>query len=363
LAISAFLAVGLVLWGKRRWHLLVLGVAWWVIFLGPVLNLQALSDNPLHYDNRLLYLSMMGFAIVVGVLGVGFLDELRSERRQRAGWVVVGVILLGIIPITWIQLQPWVAASNQTRSVVEEMRSLLPSVPKAWIDINVAHLPRDYEGAYVFRNGLDTSMIGFDNQLTRIHPVKAPEPQSLPAPLRGTNGRFDLDFSFRPATELYYMSTLSGVTSPIEPPANATRLWDFRTCGAGLPRSLGSSNAFTQCSGTDIVVSATTGDPAILLPGLNIDLTNKNWVRLGVSALYPGVNSPRLAQWFWQADGSNGWSEDKSRTYFLDTTQSSIVYWTYLRVADLGKRLDALRFDPVNDKEDAHIAWISLDVK
>ena len=130
-----------------------------------------------------------------------------------------------------------------------------------------------------------------------------------------------------------------------------------------MPDGWQAVHATTQCSGTYLAFRANTIDPTLLLPGLDIDLTGKSWLRLGVSARYPTVSDSKLGEWFWQADRSASWTQDKSRIYYLDTTKSWRVYWTYIRVQDLGTNLAALRFDPVNDQLNTQLGWITIDVK
>ena len=359
--VSGLLLVGLTLWGKRRWPLLVLALLWWLAFVAPVLNLlPATVNNPALENNRVLYLSLMGFSIAVATLVVGLLEE---PWARRIGKPALALALLLALPITWIQLQPWVAASNQTRHIVDEMHALIAPLPKSWIDLNAAHLPGDYQGAYVFRNGLDTAMIGFQGQLARVFPSARPDPEHLPAPFTNSNGRYDLDFGFDPQSKLFYISSLAGITGPSDPPQDAARLWDFRQCNDDMPDGWHPNNVTTECQTTVLAVLPTTTDPSLLFTGLDVDLTGKRWVRLGVSVRYPTLNDARVAEWFWQADNDTTWSADKSRRFFLDTTGSQRVYWTYLRASDIGSRLTALRFDPVNDNLNAQLAWISLDVK
>jgi hypothetical protein len=243
------------------------------------------------------------------------------------------------------------------------MAGLIAPQSESWIDINALGLPDDYKGAYVFRNGLDTAMIGFANQLTRVNRVDKLDPQGLTSPFVATNGRYNLGLTFVPNSRLYQIRSLSGVTDATDPPQNSTRLWDFRQCNTAMPNGWQAVNANTQCSGTYLAFRASTNDPGLLLPTLNVDLTGKSWLRLGVSARYPTVSDAKLGEWFWQANGSAAWTQDKSRIYFLDTTKSWRTYWTYIRAQDLGTTLAALRLDPVNDQLNTQLGWISLDAK
>ncbi len=373
LLISGVLLLGLAAWGRRWWSLYLLAMVWWLGFILPVLNLISPSGNPANENNRIFYLSMMGFAIALAIPIAAFLQDLGKRPQhnpqsairnpQSLGWAVVGLALLAAVPVTWIQLQPWVAASNQTHRLVDEMSGLIAPQSRAWIDINALSLPDTYEGAYVFRNDLDAAMIGFDNQLTRVNRVSKLDPEGLASPLVATSGRYNLGLTFNTNTRLYYVGSLSGITEAADPPQNSARLWDFRQCNSAMPDGWQAVHATTQCSGTYLAFRASTIDPSLVLPKLDIDLTGKSWLRLGVSARYPTVSDSRLGEWFWQADSGNSWTQDKSRLYYLDTTKSWRVYWTYIRVQDLGTNLAALRFDPVNDQLNTQLGWITIDVK
>jgi len=364
-AISSLLVVGLVLWGRARWPLYLLAFVWWLAFLVPVLNIIVTSGNPAHGNNREYYLSMMGFAIALAIPVAGFLQGVSrrfGRRGVQAGWGIAFVVMLAIVPITWIQLQPLLDASTQTHSIVGEMSNLIAPI-RSWLDINVKNLPNDYYGAYMFRNGLDSAMIGLDNQLTRINSVDQLDPQQLPQPFGKDGGRYNLEFAFDPNTRFNYISALSGVTEDGAPPAEATHVWDFRQCSGGMPGGWQANSASAQCAGSYLDIRASTNDSNLLLPDLNLDLTGKSWVRLGVSARYPTLDTPKLGEWFWQADGNGAWLQSNSRSYFLDTTQSWRTYWTFINVQDLGSHLTALRFDPVNDRLNTQLAWISVDAK
>jgi hypothetical protein len=366
LLISGLLLLGLAAWGRKWWSLYLLALVWWLGFILPVLNLISPSVNPTNENNRIFYLSMMGFSIALAIPIAAFLQELghRPKRNpQFVAWVVVGLALLAAVPVTWTQLQPWVVASDQTHHLVGELSDLIAPQSRAWIDINALSLPDDYKGAYAFRNGLDTAMIGFDNQLTRVNRVSKLDPESLANPLVAIGGRYNLGLTFNTNTRLYYVGSLAGVTDATDPPQNSDRLWDFRQCNSTLPTGWEAVHATTQCTGTYLAFRANTVDPNLLLPKLDIDLTGKSWLRLGVSARYPTVSDSKLGEWFWQADRSTSWTEDKSRIYYLDTTKSWRVYWTYIRVQDLGTNLAALRFDPVNDQLNTQLEWISIDLK
>lgn len=376
LLISAALLVGVIAWGKRRWPLLVLGAAWWLIFLAPALNLVIITGNDAQIGNRILYLSMAGFAIAVASIAVGLLDWIgeRAGRADKTGrvrllsWAVVGATLLAAIPITWIQLQPWVQASKQTRYTVNELDDLLAPRSVGWIDLNVTNLPRQYKGAYVFWNGLNSAMYDFHNQSARLQQPEKLDQTALAKPFGDTDGIYNLDFGFNQDDSLFHINEIAGVTTATEPPTGPGKLWDFRQCTSNEAGTANTANdqgwqlvnTATECRPGYTAFISRTSDGYMLSPRLDIDLSHTRWLRLGVSARYPTVKGGELGEWFWSADDSTTWIQKKSYHYLLDATQSQRVYWTYIKVEDIGKRLDRVRFDPVNDKLNVQIEWISL---
>ncbi len=350
---------GLILWGRRRWPLLLLSLAWWLIFLIPALNLVVLGDNPANIQNRFYYLSFIGFCLAMASL-ISVPLEWPRFPLQRAAWAAITIAILAIIPATWKQLEPWLQASQQTHQVVDELTAMLPPRNDGWIEINARNLPRDYQGAYVFWNGLDTAVQVFHRQHVHLKTTSALDHQALATPLAGETGRWNLDFSFDQSSRLYHINSLSGVTGITGPPVEpGTLLWDFRTCEKGIPPGMQINNASTRCAQDRIVVLPTSSDPAIIFPGLDMDLTGVRWLRLAVSARYAAFDAPHMGQWYWAGDNQS-WSEEDSAGYYLDSGQQRRVYWTYVRAADIGARLTDLRFDPVNDYADAQISWLAL---
>lgn len=359
LLIMAVFVVGLLLWGRKRWPLLLLSVAWWALFIGPVLNLIPIKGTPTLEGNRILYLSMIGFYIALASLVIGFLDG--QGVKGRVGRVAVGLALLAAIPLVWVQLQPWTDASRQTRHIVNEVGSIIPQQPPGWTEINAKVLPDVYEGAYVLRNGLETAMLQFNNRPTRVNKVDRFRENDLLSKVEDTTGRYNIGFDFNPASKLFYVNDIQGVSLPGDPPESPTRLWDFRQCSANAPVGWEPVNTLSECTGTRQRLTANNNDPSIILPGLNIPLAGTSWVRLGVSVRYPALTTEgQIAEWFWKSDGKSEWSEDQRQGYQLATTGDTLTYWTYIRTADIGSNLDSLRFDPVNAQTDTELAWISI---
>jgi hypothetical protein len=310
--------------------------------------------------NRILYLSMGGLCLAAGSLAGAF-AETRAGRRVLPA--AVGLALAALVPITWIQLQPWTVASRQTHHLVYEAGRTLPPLTNRWITFNAAGLPREWKGAYTFWNGFDSAMMRFYDILPRMNYLNAASdlrPEDVARTAEGTNGTYNMAFALDPATDLYHISGLAGMTSLTEPPQGADRVWDFRGC-SGTPAGWTPVNAATECTQQGLAFRPRTDDGHMELSGLDIGLEGVRWVRVAAALQYPTISEEgMLGEWFWNAEGQSGWTEERSQGFNVAATQEWRVYWTYLLAPGMGSRLDALRFDPLNDAQNTRIGWIAV---
>jgi hypothetical protein len=359
--VSGALFVGVVAWGRRRWPLLLMAAVWWFIFLLPALNLLDLSSiqSSKNFGNRIYYLSMIGFSIAVAAVLSGFLHLSRAQRT--AAGAALGFALLACVPITWIQLQPWHQTSVQTRYLVEQTGKLTVPIGPRSVTWYTNHLPTEYRGAYVFWNGFDTAMFVFNNQLSQVRQVSDLREVDLTTPFTNTIGAYNVDFAFNEADDLFHIAYLQGLTAPVEPPSGPGRVWDFRNCSGDTATRLPVINATAACGPEYLAFRPTGDDAAIILPNMDLDLTGSDWLRIAVSVRYPDRTDGAQGQLYWNADEQSTLSEDRSRTFLLDTTREHRVYWTYLPTAAVGEHLTTLRFDPANVKTNAQISWIAVN--
>ena len=357
---TVLLLAGLVMYGRQRWPLLLLGAAWWVVFVAPAINLVARAPGEANMTNRVLYLSMGGFCLAAGSLA-GAVAETRAGRRVLPA--AVGLALAALVPITWIQLQPWTVASRQTQHLVDEAGRTLPPLTNRWITFNVADLPREWNGAYTFWNGFDAAMMRFYDILPRMNFVDAASdlrPEEVARTAEGTNGTYNMAFELDPATNLYHFSSLAGMTSLTEPPPGANHAWDFRGC-SGTPAGWTPVNAATECTEQGLAFRPRTDDGYMEFSGLDVGLEGVRWVRVAAALQYPTVaEEGMLGEWFWNAEGQSGWTAERSQGFNVAATQEWRVYWTYLPAPGMGSRLDAMRFDPLNDAQNTRIGWIAV---
>lgn len=369
LVASGFLLVGLTVWGRRVWPMLLFCAAWTLVFLVPVLNLVS-GDNPERAGERILYIGSMGLCAAVATLLSQFIAAPTTRQVRVALWSLVVVVLLAAVPVTWLQLEPWVQSSNQTRHIMAEMGRLVPHLKGRLINFQVANLPLQYEGSYVFLNGFDGAMFLFNDQPSGLNPVQRLDPSQLGEPLGNAAGTFNLGFAFEPKNRLYEVHQLAGVTEAVAPPTSSLRIWDFTKCTPERVADWQAENATFNCApaesqtspGAYAVLEPSSPDPKLLSQGLDIDLSSARWLRLAVNAQLPSKSGLRLGEWFWRADAAPSWTQEQSKSFALDSTGSWRTYWTYIPASDLGRTLNSLRLDPVNDLLPVNIRWIAVDV-
>jgi hypothetical protein len=368
LVLTAGLVVGLVLWGRRRWPVLLLGAVWMLVFLLPVLNLVPFPPPTDLTGNRVLYFSTIGFCVVLAVLLTGPLDV---PGRAWLGALPAGVLVLALVPMTWRQLDPWVQASHQTQAVVAEMDRLLVPLAGRRVEFDVQDLPRLYQGSYVFWNGFDYALGLFAHQGGQIAVQEVPrlDPRHTTSLAVGTTGAYNLSFAFDPGSRLYRVSQLHGITVAVPPPEGSDYVWSYTGCGANVSTSWQAHDATLACvpnAPTPPLPGAgyarftpVTADGQLALPDLHLDLSRARWLRLGVSARLPDKQPGRLGDWFWGTATEVAWSEDRHETFTLDASGAWRTYWTYIPVNRLGTQVSGLRFDPVNARFPVDLAWIA----
>ncbi|HKP51671.1 MAG TPA: hypothetical protein VJ183_03365 [Chloroflexia bacterium] len=365
---TLFLLVGLVLWGRKHWPLLVLALAWLSIFLAPALNL--IDAQPENFNNRLLYFSLMGFCIGLAVL----LSSLLSEpvvRRFR--WPLLAAILLFALPFCWLQLQPWVATSRQTQHIVREIGELIVPIPGQKVVFNTTDLPKSHNGSVVFWNGFERAMETFNKQPAKLRQVPHLDEEQLAQPLTAAAGIYNLDFSFNPQDELYYVGRLAGVTLPGQPPTGK-QTWNYMNCTDLMLLLWRPAGATFRCAPTPespppggssyaVYEPAPGNDAHIVPPELRLDLSGARWLRLAVCIRLPTGEQGQAGRWRWRADNEQEeWKGESKYTFSLLPSEEWAIYWTYVPVGEVGKELHSLRLDTIEEPVRLDIAWISVDV-
>jgi hypothetical protein len=213
-----------------------------------------------------------------------------------------------------------------------------------------------------------------------VEKVRELDPEELTAPFVDRAGVYNLAFTLDPRDQLFYTDELTGVTVAGTAPIGSSKLWDYTKCD-GRSSGWQPKEAIFRCAsnpqappvpGTSYAsFNPASVDGNLLMPDLRVDLSEAAsdagaWVRLGVCARLPAKQKGRLGEWFWgtppPASGyPPGWSQERSHAFPLDSTGEWRNYWTYLPAGRVGKQLEGLRFDPVNDRLPVDIQWVSLD--
>ena len=347
-------------WGKQRKRILLLALAWGLIFLIPALNLVALGNNSANITNRVYYLVMVGWCLGLGsVLSVPL--EEWPARQRRWAWGVVVVVLLLFIPITWRQLEPWTQASRQTKHIVEEIDAMLPPANNNWIDIYSHDTPQNYKGAYVFLNGLESSVLVFHKQHVHLSQVDSLSSAELVKPLHNITGRWNLDFGFKGDSNLFEIDGLSGFTQDSDAlkVAPGGKVLDFNGCDQTPATSGGAVIDLTNWRCDQGLTPLAGGDGELDLSGLKMDLAGAGWVRLAVSSSYPAAEADSVGEWFW-ASGAEGFADEREAHFQLHASSEQYVYWTYVPADKIGTTIDSLRFKVTNGGVGLRIKWISV---
>ena len=342
----------------------MLALAWWLVFLLPAINLVTI-DNPEAAGTRLFYLSLMGFCIALAAM-------LTKALEAATAWPAVRVafagLLLGIIPVTWLQLESWVRGSLQAEHIVSEMGRLVEPLPRRWVQFNVQGLPSDFKGSYVFMNGFDEAMDLFNHQIARVERVSELAPARLAEPFAGIAGMYNLAFTFDARDQLYHVSELSGVTSPtagLANPPQGGQVWDFRDCAPNVIGKWQVAQAQPACEqGRGLTLSQSTEDAQMVVTGLSLGAMSEgeSWIRLRVSVQYPPAPQPEpyISEWYWKGGGEE-LSEERHKNMIIKQDGQPYVYWMFVPAKDVSNGIETLRFDPVNGKVDAMVQWIALD--
>ena len=362
LLVTVGFLLGLVVYGRRIKALLMLSLAWWLVFLIPALNLVKI-DNPEAAATRIFYLSLMGFCIALAALLTKAIEAARSWQATRVA--LVGVILC-ILPVSWLQLDPWVRSSRQAEHIVAEMGRLVEPLPRRWVQFNVRDLPLDFKGSYVFLNGFDEAMDLFNNQISKVERASELDPARLAEPFAGVAGMYNLAFAFNAKDQLYHVSELSGVTNPIDGSPQGSKVWDFRGCAPEVIGKWQVAQAQPVCEPDQgLTLRQSTSDARMVVTGLSLGAMSKEeqWVRLRVSVQYPLAPQPEpfISQWYWKGAGEE-LSEERHRNMVTKQDGQPYVYWMFIPAKDVGSGIEALRFDPVNGKVDATVQWIAIDI-
>jgi hypothetical protein len=363
------LLVGLTLYGRRWWRLLVVATAWILLALVPVLNLPIKADDL--QQNRLLYLASVGYCSLAAALMYSALVA-AGKWRKPAG-VLLGFVALLAIVACWVQLRPWHIATVQANELNQELLQVIPPPATPRSGVMIWHLetpPRDYKGAYLLDLAIGAARHVLDWR--HVPGVKSTESATEVPLFKDPFDSFAIRFAYHEDETRFHVDYVAGITTAGPPPSpqeagSGLIVWDFRDCAPGVASAWEVREARGSCEPgpTDgIILRENKGDAQLIGPPVDIhpSASGARFVRLRVSVRYPVrvADAPFMGRWYWKGPGED-WS--KERRQRLDIREDSVphVYWTFLPASDAGEAIYGLRFDPSNGS-DAAIQWIAADL-
>jgi hypothetical protein len=370
--VSLALLVGMAVWGRAQARLLLLAGAWVVITLAPALNSPFLVNRDDLQNNRYLYLPAAGYCVGVAALMYTGVVWARRWRPMLVGSVAL-VILAGA-GLSWVQLQPWVQSGMQAREITRSLLSLIPPQPRqngmVWY---VENLPYTYKGAYMLYIGLGLARVLTYGGGDYPNILRLPEGDvetAAEAPLADeSRDAFAFRLAYDVSDDLYHVDYISGVTKGDTPPATSDggsglKVWDFRDCAQATINAWTAFQATAKCTrGSGLLIEPEGSDPQLYGSNLDIPIPTGTYVRLRAAVSYPLADrsSSLRSEWLWHAQ-ENDFAPERVRIARIKRDGKHNVYWTFLRADEVGEKLSQLRFDPVDAKVSATIAWLAVDV-
>jgi hypothetical protein len=231
---AGVLLVGVLVGAQRR--LFAFGLGWLALTLIPVLNLL-----PIPYDlqnTRLLYPAVVGYAVLIAAAAAGLIHLVaRRWTPLLVGTLACSLTLAASITIH-LHIQPWLVATKATEDLFAQIDEALPPARSGTI-LQYSGLPDNYEGAYIYRLGLDAAFIVRREQLY----IHWPEYGHVPIPYQALG--LDRDF-FQVSVQntdqqSWQVSQLRGVSFPAELPPFPQSHWMYAMGGEAAVRRLSAS--------------------------------------------------------------------------------------------------------------------------
>jgi hypothetical protein len=355
LGMAALLVVGLMAGYNQR--LIVLALAWLVITLLPALNLLPVADDL--EGSRFLYLPAVGFCIGL----VALIDAVARRFVVRASWRATGAatVLLSALffGLLRTQIQPWLVAGQAATDMLQEIHRLIPSFAPG-SKLQVLGLPDKYNGAFIFRNGLDLAFL----EQYGSHPAVEQVAQLVPLAYgRSDKDVFQVAFAFDPAVERWRIVQARGVTSigAQKPPASVLDTsWDFNGC-AGTGGWIAHRAEITCTPGAGSTMLPMSKDAYLESPQL--DLETAGWIEVSVDMARSRQATPdATAQLFWRTQAAPGWKEERSLSINLPPDDRILRYHFFVPPDASGQPVNQLRLDPVNTTDAIVIKQLAIRV-
>jgi hypothetical protein len=341
LGMAALLVAGLM--AGRHQRLIVLALAWLLITLLPAINILPVADDL--EGSRFLYLPAVGFCMGL----VALIDAVARRFAMRTPWRATGaaIVLLSALffGLLQAQIQPWLVAGRVATDTLQELHQLIPSFAPG-SRLQTLGLPDKYNGALIFRNGLDLAFLQRYGSHFTVEPVALLTPFAYE---RNDKDIFQVAFAFDPATASWQIVQARGVTAAsgqTSPTPAGEISWGFDNCAAiatWKPRR--AEVACAQGGGAEI--RPTNEDGYLESPALG--LKQGGWIEVTVDMARPRQATPgAVAQLFWRTAAMHGWEEKRSLSINLPPDDRILRYHFFVPADASGLPVSQLRLDPAN---------------
>lgn len=356
----------------------VLALAWLFLAFLPVFNISLTINTGDLEQNRFFYIPSMAYCLLLAAVLTTlykYIPRLKRSIMPLMGAVCAALILF-FVALSWLNLQPWQAATTKSLEINQQLANLIPPNPNPKAMIwHIKEIPDNFRGAYIFRLGLGSMQLftrGF-GQGVEIGYVPGEQEMEDVTLSAGTLDSFALRYKYNKSTEQFDVNYLTGITSdtdiPMQPEASVNlRVWDFRACEADIIADWHVIDGKASCDeSTGLRVTSTNASTMILSSDTDINLqTSGAWfVRLRAAVRYASQSDgtpaiPMKSRWHWRYSGQQ-WSSDQSRGITARQDNELYTYWTVLGIDDVTAPIEQLRFDLSAGGGTAQIEWIALD--
>jgi hypothetical protein len=368
--VTSGVLLGLVLYGRMTWRLVLLGTIWFTLSVLPVLGVA--QNNGDLTNNRYLYLGSAGFCVLIAALLYKPISALLSSRSTLAVATLTALIASGVL-FSWLNLQPWHIATSQANSINAQLLRLIPPQVRpqgmVWYTKN---LPDNYAGAYIYRLGLG-NMRYFTSPTADTPAVVAIDPTvtNLTSVSLNQDRRdaFVIAFSSDLSQHDYHIDYVAGRTHVEELPVTAAeasnlQTWDFTGCAPQAINAWQVRNAPAKCEkGRGLTLTPGNEEPQLISPAIAPAPDQQQaFLRLRVAVRYPKDIPPDtyLSHWNW-GPSADEIDADHTRSLRIGRKGAAQEYWSFIPIRLIPSGEVTLRFEPINAKLPAEVQWIASD--
>jgi hypothetical protein len=151
LVLSGCLLAYLFSWAKapdKKAQLKIMALLGLAVYAGNLLGWNLVDpDNQFSLHSRILYFSNAGFALLFAYL----FFQTPGKIKKLPFIAFLGVLAV----LTFFQIQPWAQAGQTTREINKSLQQI--PLEKFTAGLSVENLPDSFQGAFIYRNGLEYS--------------------------------------------------------------------------------------------------------------------------------------------------------------------------------------------------------------